>query len=72
MERVNIEYDNYIAVEESHLDSWRVHNGETWAHGFRTKERAIEFAERVGGDRVAYCKKIEGRVHYVDLQEVAI
>ena len=69
---VNIEYDDFIKVEESHLNSWRVHNGETWARGFRTKERAIEFAERVGGMRIAYCKKIQGRVHYTDLHEVAI
>lgn len=67
MSLVTVIADDFVKVEESHLGSWRVHNGETWAHGFRTEERAIEFAERVGGTRVAYCKKIEGRVHYESL-----
>lgn len=70
MSNVDILYDDFIRVEESHLNRWRVHNGKTWAHGFRTKERAIEFAERVGGTRVAFCKKIQGKVHYVRAEKV--
>lgn len=72
MSNVMIEYDDFIKVEESHLNSWRVHDGENWAHGFRTKERAIEFAERVGGTRVAFCKKIQGKVHYVSAEKVDV
>lgn len=72
MSLVNIEYDDFIRVEESQLDRWRVFDGENWAHGFKTKQQAIEFAERVGGTRVAFCKKIQGKVHYVSAEKVEI
>lgn len=70
MRLMNVLHDDFIKVEESHLNRWRVFNGETWAHGFKTKERAIEFAERVGGTRVAYCKKINEQVHYTEVEKV--
>lgn len=72
MSNVDILYDDFIKVEESHLNRWRVFDGENWAHGFDSKERAIEFAERVGGSRVAFCKKIQGKIHYVSPERVEI
>lgn len=64
MSLVTIEQENYKDIEESHLNRWRVHNGETWAHGFNTKEQAIKFAERVGGVFVGKCEVINGVIGY--------
>lgn len=71
-ELVNIEYDNFIKVEESQLNRWRVHNGETWAHGFDTEQDAIKFAERMGAERIAYCKLINEEVHYINMKVVGL
>ena len=70
MSLVDIEYDDFIKVEESQINCWRVFNGENWVHGFDDKERAIDFAKRNGGTRVAFCKKIQGKVHYVSAEKV--
>lgn len=72
MSLVNIEQENFIKVEASHLNRWRVHDGENFAHGFKSKEQAIRFAERVGGTRVAFCKKLQGKVHYVSAEKVEL
>lgn len=61
---------DYNAVEESHLNRWRVFNGQDWVHGFEDKEKAIEFAKRNGGTRIAFCKKIKDKVHYVNAMRV--
>lgn len=61
---------DFNAVDESQLNRWRVFNGENWVHGFDDKERAIDFAKRNGGTRVAYCKKIQGKVSYVSPMRV--
>lgn len=66
----NIEKDDFIKVEESHLNKWRVFDGENWAHGFDYRQQAIDFAQRVGGTRVAFCKSINERVHYVSAEKV--
>ena len=61
---------DFNAVDESQLNRWRVFNGENWVHGFDDKEQAIVFAKRNGGIRVAYCKKVQGKVCYVSPMRV--
>lgn len=61
---------NHKAVEESHVDKWRVFNGENWVHGFEAKEHAIEFAREMGGTRIAFCKRIDGNIVYVSPERV--
>lgn len=61
---------DFNAVDESQLNRWRVFNGENWVHGFDDKERAIDFAKRNGGTRVAYCKKVQREVCYVSPMRV--
>ena len=58
------------AVEESQLNRWRVFNGQDWVHGFREKEKAIYFAKRNGGTRIAFCKKVNGQTVYVSPERV--
>lgn len=69
---IDIKEGDYVAVEKSLLDRWGVWDGENWAHGFKTKEKAIEFAKRVGGTRIAFRKKINGKLHYVSAQRVEL
>lgn len=64
MSLVNIEYDDFIRVEESQLDRWRVHNGETWAHGFKSRGQALNFAKRVGGTFIGKCEVVDGVIAY--------
>ena len=61
---------DFNAVEESQLNRWRVFNGHDWVHGFNEKEKAIEFAKRNGGTRIAFCKKVDGKVVYVSPERV--
>lgn len=61
---------DYNAVEESQLDRWRVFNGQDWVHGFEQKGQALAFAKRNGGTRIAFCKEINGQVHYVNPMRV--
>lgn len=70
MSLMTIERDDYTAIEESHLNRWRVFNGQNWAHGFDDKQKAIDFAKKNGGTRVAFCKKIDGKVVYVSPMRV--
>lgn len=70
MSLVTIQDENFIKVEESQLNRWRVSNGETWAHGFNTKEQAIKFAERVGGIFVGKCEVIDGQVAYSKVTKI--
>lgn len=72
MSLIKVIEEDIAAVESSQLDRWRVWDGENWAHGFKTKERAIEFAEKVGGTRVAFCKLINKKVHYVSAEKVEL
>lgn len=67
---VTIERPDPNAVEQSQLNRWRVFNGQDWVHGFDEKEKAIDFAKRNGGTRVAYCKKIQEKVSYVSPMRV--
>lgn len=60
----------FNAVEESQLNRWRVFNGQDWVHGFDEKEKAIDFAKRNGGTRIAFCKKVDGKVVYVSPERV--
>ena len=61
---------DYQAVEKEFIDHWRVFNGENWVHGFKRKADAIEFAKRNGGSRVAFLKKISGRMAFVNVEKV--
>lgn len=61
---------DFNAVEESQLNRWRVFNGQDWVHGFDEKEKAIDFAKRNGGTRIAFCKKVDGKVVYVSPERV--
>lgn len=62
---------DFNAVEESQLNRWRVFNGQDWVHGFQDKEKAIDFAKKNGGTRIAFCKKIKGKVVYTSPERVA-
>lgn len=69
---INYLEPNHEAVEESQLNRWRVFNGSDWVHGFREKEKAIEFAKRNGGTRIAFCKKVDDKVVYVNPERVGL
>lgn len=57
-------------VSRSHADKWRIFNGTNWTHGFDEKEEAIKFAKEMGGTRIAFCKLINDKVHYVSPEKV--
>ena len=61
---------DYEAVDKEFLNRWRVFNGENRVHGFDDKEKAIEFARKNGGTRVAFFKKIKGKDAFVNVEKV--
>lgn len=61
---------DFNAVEESQSDRWRVFNGQDWVHGFEDKDKAIAFAKKNGGTRIAFCKKLNGKMVYVSPMRV--
>lgn len=67
---VTFERPNHKLVEESQFDRWRVFNGQDWVHGFKEKEKAIAFAKKNGGTRIAFCKKLNGKIVYVSPMRV--
>ena len=67
---INYLEPDHEAVEESQLNRWRVFNGRDWVHGFKGKQKAIDFAKRNGGTRIAFGKKVDGKVVYVSPERV--
>lgn len=67
---INYLEPDHEAVEESQLDHWRVFNGQDWVHGFKDKQKAIDFAKKNGGTRIAFCKKLQGRIVYVSPERI--
>ena len=67
---VTIERPDPNAVEQSQLNRWRVFNGQDWVHGFKDKQKAIDFAKKNGGTRIAFCKKLQGRIVYVSPERI--
>lgn len=63
---------NRELVEESHINRWRVFNGIDWVHGFDDKQEAIKFAKKNGGTRIAFFKKIHGKIRCVNPERVEL
>lgn len=61
---------DYEAVSKRFIDHWRVFNGENWVHGFKEKSKAIQFAKKNGGTRIAFFKKIKGKDAFVNVERV--
>ena len=63
---------DYNAVEESHLDHWRVHNGEYFTNGFKTKKEAREFAIKNNGIAIAFCTLHNGTIVYTQAEKIDV
>lgn len=61
---------NVLAIEKDFINHWRVWNGEDFAHGFKEKRRAIEFAKINGSNLIAYCQFHNGSVVYTHREEI--
>ena len=53
-----------LAIEKDWVDYWRVHNGEEFVNGFKTKEEAKSFAIKNNGTAIALCTLSNGTYIY--------
>lgn len=61
-----------LKVEKDWVDHWRVHNGEYFTNGFKTKKEAREFAIKNNGIAIAFCTLYNGTIIYTQAEKIDV
>lgn len=70
MGKITLLEEDIKAVEKDWAGHWRVHNGNNFVNGFKSKSAAIEFANKNNGIAVALCNIENGECFYTEKEMI--